>query len=211
MYINDLLTITKSTYKDHLSKLRQVLIRLKDAGPRVNANKSFFAKDKVEYLGYILLRDGIKPMPEKVSAILALQPPTSVKELRRFLGMVQYYRDLWEKRSHLLAPLSDLVGECGHTKETHKKKTNKKPWYWTDGHQEAFDKIKEVMARDIMFTYPDYSLPFEVYTNASSRQLGAVIVQKGRPIAFFSRKLSETQKKYSVTELKFLSIVECLK
>ena len=74
--------------------------------------------DEVEYLGYILLRDGIKPQPEKVSAILALESPKNVRELWAFLGMVQYYRNMWEKRSHLLAPLSDLVGECGHTKET---------------------------------------------------------------------------------------------
>ena len=64
---------------------------------------------------------GVKPIPEKVLAILALMPPTNVKELRRFLGMVQYYRNIWEKRSHLLALLTNLVGECGHTKETNRK------------------------------------------------------------------------------------------
>ena len=62
-----------------------------------------------------------------------------------------------------------------------------------------------------MLAYPDYSLPFDIYTDASSCQLGAVITQKGKPIAFFSRKLSETQQKYSVTELELLSIVETLK
>ena len=64
-------------------------------------------------------------MTEKVSAILALNPPTNVKELCKFLGMVQYYHDILEKRSHLLAPLTDLVGECGHTKVTRKNKTKK--------------------------------------------------------------------------------------
>ena len=125
--------------------------------------------------------------------------------------MVQYYQDLWEKRSHLLAPLSDLVGECGHTKVTKKNKTIKKHWYWDKSHQEAFDKIKEIMACDDMLAYPDYSLPFDIYTDASQQQLGAVIVQNNRPVAFFSRKLSVTQQKYSVTELELLSIVECLK
>jgi len=125
VYIDDLLTITKGTYEDHLSKLRQVLIRLRDAGLRVNANKSSFAQEEVEYLGYILNKQGVKPVPGKVSAILALKPPTNVKELRQFLGMVQYYRDIWEKPSHLLAPLTDLVGECGHTKETKRKGTKK--------------------------------------------------------------------------------------
>ena len=68
-----------------------------DAGLHINATKSTFATDKIEYLGYILTCEGIKPQPEKVSAILAIQPPTNVKGLKKFLGMVQYYRDLWGK------------------------------------------------------------------------------------------------------------------
>jgi hypothetical protein len=118
VYIDDLLIITRASYDDHLSKLREVLRRLQKAGLRVNAPKSTFATHEVEYLGYVLTRHGIKPQSEKVQAILAIEPPQSVKQLRRFLGMVQYYRDLWDKRSHLIAPLTDLVGECGQTKET---------------------------------------------------------------------------------------------
>jgi hypothetical protein len=68
---------------------------------------------------------GIKPLPKKVQAILALNPPKNVKELRRFLGMVQYYRDMWARRSEMLAPLTDLVGECGETKTTRMNKTKK--------------------------------------------------------------------------------------
>ena len=84
---------------------------------------------ETEYLGYVLSRDGIKPQKKKVQAILALMPPSSVKELRRFLGMVQYYRDIWARRSEMLAPLSNLVGECGHTKVTKANKTKKVPWH----------------------------------------------------------------------------------
>ena len=82
---------------------------------------------EIEYLWYILTREGIKPQPEKISTNLALTKPTSVKELRKFLGMVQYYRDLWHERSHLVAPLSDLVGKCGYTKVSKLNKTKKKP------------------------------------------------------------------------------------
>ena len=82
-----------------------MLCRLQDAGLRVNAAKSFFAEAEIEYLGYVLTHEGIKPQPEKVSAILAINPPNTVKELRKFLGMVQYYCDLWDKRSHFLARL----------------------------------------------------------------------------------------------------------
>jgi len=125
--------------------------------------------------------------------------------------MVQYYRDLWSQRSHLLAPLTDLIGECGHTKTTKRHGTKKKSWYWTNEHQVAFEKVKETLARQVMLAYPTYGELFEIYTDASSLQLGAVITQRGRPLAFFSRKLSDTQRKYLVTEPELLSIVECLK
>ena len=110
VYLDDLLIITRDNFEDHFDKLRQVLQRLKDAGLRINADKSIFGSDEVEYLGYILTRNGIKPQREKVSAILALTPPKSVKDLRKFLGMVQYYRDLWKgKDVHIcwhLCPIS---------------------------------------------------------------------------------------------------------
>ena len=210
-YLDDVLTITNSTFSDHLEKLEQVLKKLDEAGLRVNVSKSHFCTSELEYLGYVLTRDGIKPQNEKVSAILALQPPTSVKTLRHFLGLVQYYRDLWEKRSDVLAPLTDLVGESGETKVTKRNGTKKIPFHWDQSHQKAFEAIKTTIARDVVLAYPDYSQVFEIYTDASSRQLGAVITQRGRPIAFFSRKLSTAQQKYSVTELELLSIVETLK
>ena len=125
--------------------------------------------------------------------------------------MVQSYRDLWARRSEMLAPLTSLVGECGHTKVTRAKKTKKKAWHWDEVHQIAFDNEKATIARDVVLAYPDYSKEFEIYTDVPSRQMGAVITQQNRPIAFFSRKLSETQQKYSVTEIELLAIVEALK
>ncbi len=110
---------------------------------KVNAIKLFFCTHKIEYLGYILTRGGIKPQPKKVQVILALNPPNNVKELRHFLGMVLYYRDMWAKRSEMLAPLlSDLVEECGETKTTRKNKVKKTPWHWNSIHQIAFDNVK---------------------------------------------------------------------
>ena len=199
-YLDDLLCITKGDLEDHLDKLKKVLTKLQDAGLKVNADKSKFCALETEYLGYILTRDGIKPQPNKVQAILALNPPTNVKELRRFLGMVQYYCDLWAKRSEMLAPLTDLVGECGQTKVTRAKGTKKVPWHWDEVHQKAFDAVKTTIAKDVVLAYPNYNKVFEVYTDASSTQLGSVFTQDNRPLAFFSRKLSETQQKYSVTE-----------
>ena len=210
-YIDDLLCITKGSFEDHLDKLREVLRRLQNAGLKVNARKCFWGTDETEYLGYILTRDGIKPQPKKVEAILAIKPPTKVKELRRFLGMVQYYRDLWAKRSEMLAPLTDLVGECGYSKSDRKMGKKKVPWHWDEVHQIAFDNVKAAIAKDVALAYPDFSKEFEIYTDGSASQIGAVITQNNRPLAFWSRKLTKCQKKYSVTEIELLAIVEVLK
>jgi hypothetical protein len=86
-YIDNLLVITRETLEDHLEKLREVLRRLRDAGLKVNAAKSFFCTHEIEYLGYILARGGIKPQQKKVQAIITINPPNNVKELRKFLGM----------------------------------------------------------------------------------------------------------------------------
>jgi hypothetical protein len=89
--------------------------------------KPIFCVLEIEYLGYVLTRDGIKPQSDQVQAILAIQPPTNVKQLRHFLGMVQYYRDLWARWSEMLTPLTSLVGECSQTKVTRAKETKKVP------------------------------------------------------------------------------------
>ncbi len=133
-YIDDLLVITKGSLNDHLDKLKKVFIQLRDAGLNINATKSVFCVQEIEYLGYILTRGGIKPQPKKVQAILTLNLPNNLKELQQFLGMVQYYRDMWQKCSEMLAPLTDLVGECRETKTTKKNKTKKKPWRWESIH-----------------------------------------------------------------------------
>ncbi len=103
--------------------------------------------------------------------------------------MVQYYCDLWAGRSNMLASLTALGGECGQTNITKAKRTKKIPWHWDEVHQRAFDHLKATTARDVVLTYPDYSRVFVIYTDASSKQLGAVITQKNRPV-FFSWKLS---------------------
>ena len=185
-----------------------MLQKLRDAGLQVNAAKSKFAAQEIDYLGYHLSKEGIAPQKAKVAAILALKPPRNVKELRRCLGIIQYYRDLWASRTHLLTRLTDLVGECGTTKRSSKKKPK---WHWDNVHQEAFEKIKKVIARDVLLAYPNFSEEFIIYTDASKYQLGGIITQNNRPIASFSRKLNTTQCKYTVTELELLSIVELLK
>ena len=107
-YMDDLLIITRGILDEHLQKMETVLTRLCDAGLKVNAAKSLFCAHEIEYLGYILTREGIKSQPKKVQAILALNPPNKFKELRHFLEMVQYYWDMWARRSKVLAYLDFL-------------------------------------------------------------------------------------------------------
>ncbi len=209
--MDDLLINTRRTLDKHLQKMETVLTRLRDAGLKVNAAKSLFCAHEIEYLGFILTREGIKPQPKKVQAILVLNPPYNVKELRHFLGMVQYYRDMWARRSEMPAPLTDLVGECREKKTTRMNKTKKKPWRWDPIHQQAFDNLKAAIAKDTVLAYPEFLKPFEIYMDTTSTQLGAMITQDNRLIAFFSRKLSKMQQKYSVTEIELLAIVKTLK
>jgi len=197
-YIDDLLVISSGTFEDHLDKLEQVLKRLQEAGLKVNASKSFFAREELEYLGYWITQEGIKPLSKKVEAINNLAAPKTQKQVRAFIGMVNYYRDMWIRRSETLAPLTALTSKNVKFK-------------WTDVEQKAFDTMKRIMARETLLAYPDFNKEFHIYTDASKVQLGAVIVQDERPIAFFSRKLNPAQTRYTVTERELLSIVEVLK
>jgi hypothetical protein len=111
----------------------------------------------------------------------------------------------------MLVPLTDLVGESRHTKTTRANNTKKLPWHWDAVHQNAFNNMKATIARKVTLAYPDCSQGFEIYTDSSKLQLGAMITQNNRLLAFFSRKLSVTQQKYSVTNQELLAIVETLK
>ena len=199
-YLDDLLCLTKGSFDTHLEHIEEILIRLRNANLKVNASKSTFCRTEINYLGYVVTREGIKPQPKKLEAIMKIAQPENVREVRRFLGMVQYYRDLWQHRSHILAPLTELTG----------KKKNAK-FNWTDECQAAFEQTKKLLMRDIMLAYPNFSKKFVIHTDASDRQLGAVISQDNKPIAFYSRKLNSAQRRYTTTERELLSIVETLK
>lgn len=197
-YIDDILLIDKGSWEEHLDKLAAILTRLKKQGFKVNAKKSFFGRSELEYLGYWITRDGIQPVPTKVDAIKNLAEPTNKKQLRRFIGMVNYYRDMWVRRSHVLSPLTELTSKDAK-------------FVWTDKHRKAFNTMKQILSKETLLAYPNFDLPFDIHTDASQTQLGAVISQKGVPIAFYSRKLQPAQTRYTTTERELLAIVETLK
>ena len=197
-YIDDILIVTKGSLDEHLEAIQTVLETMKSAGLKVNAAKSFFCRKELDYLGYRISQEGIKPDTKKVEAISAIRAPTTRKQLRSFIGMVNFYRDMWKGRSHLLSPLTRLT-------------SNKIKFKWTDCEQKAFEAVKQAISKQSLLTYPDFSKPFEVYTDASDKQLGAVILQDNKPIAHFSRTLNSAQRNYTVTDKETLSIVELLK
>ena len=105
-YIDDLLVLGTGTWDEHLQQIEEVLKRLQGAGLKVNCKKSFFGRHELEYLGYWITREGVMPIPKKVQAIQDIAPPKTKKQLRRFIGMVNYYHDMWVRRSETLAPLT---------------------------------------------------------------------------------------------------------
>jgi hypothetical protein len=110
----------------------------------------------------------------------------------------------------MLTPLISLVRKCSQIKVTKAKGTKKVTWHWDKVHQRVFNHVKAI-AKEVVLAYPDYSKVFEIYTDASSKQLQAVITKDIRLIAFFSWKLSVVQHKYSVTKIKLLAMVKTLK
>jgi hypothetical protein len=131
-YLDNLLVISSSTLDDHWEKMEVVFKLLSDEGLRVNAEKSTLCAEEIEYLGYWISKLGIQPIPEKVETIKNMVRPTTRTELRRFIGMVNYYRDMWVRRSSLLAPLASMTSK------------NLK-FVLTDVHQKAFKDIKKII------------------------------------------------------------------
>ena len=199
-YIDDILVVKKGSFDEHLEQLDEVFRRCQKAGLKMNAEKCRFGWNEIDYLGYIVTPTGVKPNPKKIKAIKNMQRPRTVTEVRRLIGMVQYYRDLWPRRSHILEPFTAV--------SSGKKGTKIK---WTPELETAFKETIDMVCTETLLNYPDWSKPFDVHTDASDYQLGAVISQEGKPIAFYSRKLNKAQRNYTTTEKELLSIVETVK
>ena len=188
VYLDDIL-IASSTQEEHLRDLETVFTILEENGLVVNRKKCVLGETSIEFLGHLCDAHGIKPLPCKVEAIRKVKPPTTIKELQRFLGMINYYRRFIKSAAHHLYHLFEALG------------SKPKRLLWSADMQASFDAIKEALASATMLHHPDPALPLSLTTDASDVAIGAVVEQRGpkgwEPLAFFSKKLSDTQQKWS--------------
>jgi hypothetical protein len=164
VYLDDILITSNGTFQEPAAIMEQVLEILQKANFRANLRKCYFGKSKIDYIGYEITRYGIQPQSKKVEAILKLSPPKTKRQLRHFLGMINYYRDMLQKKSHMLATLTVLVSPLVRYK-------------WGEEQQGAFDEIKQKVSQETLLAFPDFEKEFHVYTDASNKHLGAVIMQ----------------------------------
>lgn len=198
VYLDDII-ITSKTLPEHFQLLRKVTERLKAANLSISLEKSRFCQKRISYLGYTISEEGLAIDSRKVQPILDYPTPRTPKEIRRFMGMVSFYKQFIDRFSDLTAPITDLL-----------KGKKKKP-EWTKAAEQSFLKIKAVLVSPEVLANPDFSLPFVIESDASDVAVGAVLLQvlEGirRPIAFFSKKLSPTQQRYAPTEKECLGVI----
>lgn len=205
-YIDDILVASASP-EEHIHHLKSIFQRFSDYGLAINPAKSTFGVPSVQYLGYHVTDTGIQPLPAKVQAILDLPKPKTIVELRRFLGMVNFYRKFIKNAAHIQAPLNEFVKSS--------KRNDKRPIPWTDHAEYAFQQCKQSLADAARLVYPIENAGLALTTDASDIAIGAVLEQMHdnelRPIAFFSKKLSKAQKNYSAYDRELLAIYEAIK
>lgn len=205
VYIDDIIVFGTSE-DEHLKNLELVFKTLEQANMKVQADKCEFLKESVEFLGFIVSRNGITTNPKKVEAINNFPTPRTLKELRSFLGLAGYYRRFIRDYAKLASPLTSLLrNEKGRVS---KNVSSKVKIDLDNNALEAFSKIKKSLtSRDVMLSFPDFDKEFELTTDASQYAIGAVLAQDGKPITFLSRTLSKTEERYATNEKEMLAII----
>lgn len=205
-YVDDILVFSR-TEGEHLEHLETLFKRLSDFGVLINSSKCLFGQKEVTFLGYKVSSHGIQPIKEKVQAIRDYPVPKTVKELRRFLGMTNFYRRFLPGAAQIQASLNALLSGP--------KMAGSQPVTLTEKQLQDFEECKASLSKATLLAHPDMDTEMSIYTDASDTGIGAVLQQrKGdswQPLAFFSRKLSKSQVKYSPYDRELLAVYEAIK
>ncbi|KAL1254353.1 hypothetical protein QQF64_016582 [Cirrhinus molitorella] len=180
-YLDDLV-IFSDIWGEHLSVLHAVFSRLRDAYLTLNLAKCVFGQATVVYLGKQVGQGEVKPVEEKVVAITKFPVPTARRELRRFLGMVGYYRNFCKNFSTVVTPLTNLLSPKQH-------------FLWTNECQIAFETVKALLCNSPVLAAPRFDVPFKLEVDASAVGAGAVLLQEDvdgveHPVCFFSFRVN---------------------
>jgi len=185
VYMDDILVWAENE-TEHNHTLSVVLDRLRKHGLRLNREKCVFAQPRVTFLGFELSGAGYQPITSRVQAIAEAPVPKSKKEVQRFIGMMNFYRQHIPSFATTLSPLYEAV----------------KSFQWSEAQQTAFVKAKESLIAHTTLSPPNHAAPFHIFTDASGVAVGATVLQNQRPILFFSSKLKGAQNNYSAYDKK---------
>ncbi|CAD6198484.1 unnamed protein product [Caenorhabditis auriculariae] len=197
-YLDDIIVTGRST-DEHRRNLEALFDRIHNYGFRVRLPKCNFLMPEIRYLGHIIDKDGRRPDPEKVRAITKMPQPKDVQQLRSFLGMITYYGNFIDKMRQIRTPLDALL----------KKDTR---FEWSPECQDAFKRVKDVLASPLLLTHFDPTLDIIVAADASDYGIGAVILHRyadgsEKAICHASRSLTDAEKKYAQIEKEGLGLV----
>ncbi|XP_072093102.1 transposon Tf2-1 polyprotein isoform X3 [Arachis hypogaea] len=197
VFIDDILVYSK-TEEEHTDHLRTVLQILRDRKLYAKLSKCEFWKSEVKFLGHVVSKQGIAVDPAKVEAVMNWERPTSVTEIRSFLGLARYYRRFIKGFSQLALPLTKLT-----RKDT--------PFIWTPECEGSFQELKHRLTTAPVLVLPEPSEPFEVYCDASLKGLGCVLMQHQNVVAYASRQLRPHEMNYPTHDLELAAVVFALK
>ncbi|XP_077388164.1 retrovirus-related Pol polyprotein from transposon 412 [Festucalex cinctus] len=220
VYLDDIIVFGK-TLEEHEQRLLKVLDRLEEFGLKLSIDKCQFCQSQVKYVGHIVSEAGIATDPEKVAAVEKWPEPTDLKSLRSFLGFCGYYRRFIANYSSIVRTLTELTKGYPPTQKSSKNKikdpdkTYLKPSEpfkerWDESCHKAFKNIIECLTNAPVLVFADPAKPYILHVDASLNGLGAVLNQEYpeglKPVAFASRKLSESEHNYPVHQLEFLAL-----
>ena len=156
-------------------------------------------QEEIVYLGFVISAVGLKMDPEKVKAILEWPTPRNVSEVRSFHGLASFYKKF----------IKNFSAVCNAMTET--MRGDKKEFKWTHGADKSFETLKQKVAELPVLALPNFNKVFQVECDASGNAIGALLSQEGKPVAFFSEKLNDARRKYSMYDQEFYAIVQALK